>query len=123
MSAIADGHVYVTPPIDWWVGWMRVEDLRVRGADEHEEARIVLATVEPLVEHARRELLNRTGWDGEASDGPFVAGMPPIHGGSESDVMIAFKAVENGLAYIWSPHRLDYLDEFRPEVRSPPKNH
>jgi len=86
----------------------------------YEDVRTQLAAeAERVCEHALEQFRSRTGWEGDVRDGPFIAGLPPAHKGSESDLMVAVKQEENGLVFVWSPHELTWLREFAPERRSP----
>ncbi len=118
---LPDGYVYVLPPIDYWTGWRSSADALPEHEFEEEVRGQQAAEVERRCEHALEQFRARTGWEGDIREGPFVSGLPPLHGGSESDLMVAVKQDNNGLTFIWSPHELSWLAEFVPEYRSPPR--
>lgn len=121
MSDLPDGSVYVIPPIAYWLGWATEETAVPRHEDD--EVRESLRTqIEETLEHAISQIRERSGWDGDIDDGPYFGGLPPNHHGSESDVIVAIKQLENGNVFIWSPHRLQHLDQYTPEHRSPPRS-
>jgi hypothetical protein len=112
-----EGHVYVLPPIDYWTGWSTADD--AVPATEYEQVKPQLvAQVKQTIDHALEQFRRRTGWEGDIREGPFVVGLPPIHGGSESDLLVAIKQDNNGMVFVWSPHELGYLADFLPERRS-----
>jgi hypothetical protein len=106
------GHVYdMGPNMDRWVGWSTVEDVARAGRESMMREDDWPSYIEPIVEHAKEQFRERTGWEGDVREGPFVSGLMPPEPGDEFVVAVALKQDNNGWIYVWSPYQLPWLHE------------
>ena len=110
---LPEGFVYELPPIDWWTGWSTIEAAiqAYEGAAEKQKEK---ANLERIVRHAQNQFENRTMWEGDVIQGPFLGGLPPATGDPTSDVMVALKQMNNGMVFVWSPYELLWLEAYKP---------
>jgi hypothetical protein len=81
--AMANIYVYrLENPIDWWLGWMNKMEFQANLRQVFYDP----APVYDQVDHALREfqvferkafeVARGLGWEGDVSDGPYIAGVP-----------------------------------------------
>lgn len=88
-----DGYVYVLPPQDYWPGWTTFET----------------EPVQPdLLKHAK-QCFRAAGWESDAVQGPFFAGLPTGSDDGRGALMVGLKQHNNGTTFIWSPYELPWL--------------
>jgi hypothetical protein len=111
VNDLQHGHVYEQgPDTDRWVGWMRPE-AAITAGDESPLHEDWSREIEQIVEHAKQQFRERTSWEGDIRQGPYVAGlMPPDHG-QEFQVAVGLKQDNNGMIFVWSPYEMPWLRE------------
>jgi hypothetical protein len=108
------GYVYVLSPIDFWIGWSDRDTAMPDGVDASAREQL-RAQLDEILDHALAQFRRRTRWEGDVRQGPYFAGLPPTDGQSDSDLMVAVKQDNHGDVFVWSPHPLPHLNEFRSE--------
>jgi hypothetical protein len=119
---LPEGYVYERGPVDWWWGWSPVDDLKAQPEEGEEMSPYDAdapwhgwrnAALEALVDHALDQIQADGRWEGDISQGPYIAGLlaPNDDGYAESEVMVALKQSNNGTVYVWSPRRLLHLEQ------------
>jgi hypothetical protein len=122
---LPDGYVYERGPIDWWWGWSPVSELKAQPEDVGSTSPYDAEapwhghrnmTLEAVVDHALARIRADGRWEGDISQGPYIAGLVPPNADSyaESEVIVGLKQSNNGTVYVWSPRLLAYLDEEDP---------
>lgn len=103
-------HVYAISPIDFWQGWTPEHQYRLLLKQNAPSAVWGEQRLDDLIREAQR-LARQIGWEGDVSQGPFLAPLAPRDSGEEYDYMIAWKQSNNGDTFIASPYRLSWLEE------------
>lgn len=106
------GHVYELPPIDWWTAWTSFEEAGERVEDHAGSRERTRRELERTLEHALEQFRSRTTWEGDVTQGPYLAGLPPDDGNADGDVMVGLKQHNNGMTFIWSPHSLSWIGQY-----------
>jgi len=68
--------------------------------------------IRAVVEHAKAQLRERTTWEGDVREGPYIAGLMPPAPGQEYTVAVALKQDNDGRTFVWSPFELPWLNEY-----------
>jgi hypothetical protein len=111
-SALPRGYVYEIATVDYWTGWVRLNEY-----EEQEDYSVRVSTsvsrraLERVRDHAIAQIRERSIWEGDIVQGPFFAGLPPRDGNSDSEQMVAIKQQNNGMTFVWSPYPLPWLQE------------
>lgn len=104
--------VYEVPPIDDWSPWLSEDEYKAKldaewGPDSAGGWTGYVALRKRAFDLARAKL----NWEGDFREGPFIAGLPPHFGESQSEVVIAWKQDNNGSCFIASPIEMPWLDD------------
>ena len=105
-------YLYSLSPIDWWQGWMTEEQFEKNCEEIYGPTEMGSAMAAYKVFRQKAfALAKENGWEGDVREGPFVAGLPPSGGDSQSAIMICWKQDNNGETFVVSPYPLPWLDE------------
>lgn len=112
MADLPAGYVYdMGPNTDRWVGWSTKDDVVSHGKASLDED--WTPYIDAAIEHATQQFRDRTGWEGDVREGPYLAGLMPHEEGEEFTFAVALKQDNNGWIYVWSPYELSWLGDHR----------
>ena len=96
-------YIYCTGPIDDWIGWTELHQLR--GTAQRAEALQLRKSVMPI--------FRANGWEGDGDW--YISGLPPCEKwfNPASQLLIAVKQSNNGTVFIASPYKLPWIKSYR----------
>jgi hypothetical protein len=104
-------HGYHVHPIDFWYGWMTLEEyeknVRSKAWEQKESQQTIEATRE-LIKVFEKHALDELDWEGDMREGFYLAALPAY---SLSGIVIARKQENNGQCFVFSTEPLPWLDD------------